>query len=371
MGKKNRSVDRGLTAVKAPPAHDQIEVCLFGPGYGECILLHVGNGNWVIVDSCLNAESHPVATAYLHGLGLDPAEVVRFVVATHWHDDHIRGLGKLIEICDKATFCCASALCKNEFLTAVGVMESGRVSAVGSGMQEFHKVLSLLEKRSSKPIFAFSNRLILNQDGCEIWSLSPFDEHFYTFLQEIGRLLPKELETKRRISALTPNKVAVVLLVKIDDIVILLGADLENPGWLKILNAHERPSWKASVFKIPHHGAQNAHEERVWKEMLYNKPIAALAPWQRGGKRLPTRGDIKRILSFTPRAYTTASHSIFTRKPVRRRSGVVERMIKETGAKFRRIRPSSGIIRLRKKRSSRNDWDVQLLGSACKLADSS
>ena len=183
--------------------------------------------------------------------------------------------------------------------------------------------------------------------------------------------MPKKHETKRRISALTPNEVAVVLLVKIDDLAILLGADLESPGWLKILDANERPNYKASVFKIPHHGSQDAHEERVWNEMLYSTPIATLTPWQRGGKRLPTRGDIKRILSFTPRAYTTASHSIYTRKPVRRRSSEVESMIKETGVKFRRIRPSSGIIRLRKKRSSRNGWDVQLLGSACKLADSS
>ena len=302
MGKTNRSVDSGLTAVKAPPEHDQIEVCLFGPGYGECILLHIGKGNWVIVDSCLNKESHPAASAYLHGLGLDPAGVVRLVVATHWHDDHIRGMGKLIEICNNATFCCASALRENEFLTAVGAMESGPVAAAGSGMREFHKVLSLLAERSSKPKFALANRLIFDQDGCEIWSLSPSDEEFTAFLQRIGRLLPKKHETKRRIPALTPNEVAVVLLVKIDDIVILLGADLESPGWLKILNAHERPKCKASVFKIAHHGSQDAHEDRVWREMLHINPVATLTPWQRGRKRLPTKSDIERIISFTPKS---------------------------------------------------------------------
>ena len=369
MGKKNHSLHSGLTTAKTPPEHDEIEVSLFGPGYGECILLHIGKGNWVIVDSCLNAESHPSASAYLSSLGLDPAGAVRFVVATHWHDDHIRGMGKLIEICNNATFCCASALCKNEFLAAVGAMESGPVSAAGSGMQEFYKVQSLLAERSSTRVFALANRRIFNQDGCEIWSLSPSDEEFDAFIQEIGYLLPEERKTKRRISALTPNRVAVVLLVKIDDIVILLGADLENPGWLKILNAHERPSCKASVFKIPHHGAQNAHEERVWKEMLHSKPIAALTPWQRGGKRLPTKSDIKRILSFTSRAYTTASHNVFTRKPVRRRSNVVEKTIKETGAKFWHTNLSSGMIRLRRKLGSRNGWDIQMLGSACKLAN--
>ncbi len=369
MGKRNHSLHSGLTTAKIPPEHNEIEVSLFGPGYGECILLHIGKGNWVIVDSCLNAESHPSAAAYLSSLGLNPAETVRFVVATHWHDDHIRGMGKLVETCNNANFCCASALCKPEFLTAVGAMESGPVSVAGSGMQEFHKVLSLLNKRSSKPIFALANRRIFSQDSCEIWSLSPSDDEFEAFIKEIGSLLPKERETKRRIAALTPNKVAVVLMVKIDDTVILLGSDLESHGWLKILDARERPNCKASIFKIPHHGSQNAHKDRVWSEMLDDRPVAALTPWQRGGKKLPTKSDIERILSFTPRAYTTASHNAFIHKPVRHRSSAVERTIKETGAKFWHTNLSSGMIRLRKKLGSRNGWDIQLLESARNLAD--
>ena len=370
MGKKHHSLHSGLTTAKTPPERDEIEVSLFGPGYGECILLHIGKGYWVIADSCLNAESKPSALAYLNSLGIDPAGAVRFVVATHWHDDHIRGMGKLIEICDDATFCCASTLCKKEFLTAVGAMESGPVSAAGSGMKEFYTVLELLDRRSSRPRFALANRRIFNQDCCEIWTLSPSDEEFEAFLQEIRRLLPSERETKRRIPTLTPNRVAVVLLVKIDDTVILLGSDLESHGWLKILESRERPDCKASVFKIPHHGSQNAHKDRVWDEMLYKKPIATLTPWQRGRKKLPTKSDIERILSFTPMAYATASNNVLGRNPVRRRNSVVEKTIKETGTKFWHISKSSGLIRLRKKIGAQNDWDIELLGSACNLADS-
>jgi hypothetical protein len=32
------------------PADDQIEVSLFGPGYGECCLIHIGNGKWIVVE---------------------------------------------------------------------------------------------------------------------------------------------------------------------------------------------------------------------------------------------------------------------------------------------------------------------------------
>ena len=82
-----------------PPDSDQIEVSLFGPGYGECVVLHVGDGAWVIVDSCIDQDDNPVALKYLNEIGIDLAQNVNLIVATHWHDDHIRGLGRLTTAC--------------------------------------------------------------------------------------------------------------------------------------------------------------------------------------------------------------------------------------------------------------------------------
>ncbi len=357
----------GIATLGVPLGHNVIEVTVIGPGYGECILLHIGNGSWVIVDSCLNAESHPAALAYFCDIGLNPTEAVRLIVATHWHDDHIRGMGKLVEVCDKATFCCASVLGANEFLAAVGAMASHPMSKTGSGMQELYKVFSLLATRSSEPVFAIANRRIFNRDGCEIWSLSPFDKEFGLFLQEIDHLRPQERETKRRTRTLKPNKIAVVLLIKIEDAVILLGSDLEGPGWLEILEAHERPNCKASVFKIPHHGSQNAHEDSVWSEMLHSEPIAALTPWNKGGQSLPTRNDVNRILSFTRKAYATASSDFPSRKPIRKRNRTVERTIRETSKRIRHVAPPPGMIRLRREFGAQ-DWGIETFAPAYQLS---
>ena len=50
---------------------DEIEVSVFGPGKGECIVLHVGSGRWVVVDSCIEpGDSWSVAERYLRGLGV-------------------------------------------------------------------------------------------------------------------------------------------------------------------------------------------------------------------------------------------------------------------------------------------------------------
>ena len=366
MGREGSSAIGRMTASESPPDLSVCELTVVGPGYGECIIIHIGNGNWVIVDSCLNDESRPVALSYLQSMGLDPSEVVRLIVATHWHDDHIRGISRLVEVCESADFCCASAVCTKELLAMVGALSSRPFSESGSGLQELYQIMSLFLERTSSPLRAISNRLVLNQDGCEIWSLSPFDKDFDSFLLELDRLIPKENETKRRIASLTPNKVAIVLLVKFDDTSILLGSDLERQGWLGILEIRERPQSRSSVFKIPHHGSTNAHEDRVWTEMLDPEPIAAVTPWHKGGRSLPTADDVRRVLSFTSRAYATVAPENLTRRPVRR-SGMVDKTIRESGINIRRLSTSSGIVRLRKEICKQSDWDIELIGPAYQL----
>ena len=215
-------------------------------------------------------------------------------------------MGRLVEVCDKAIFCCASALCKEEFLAAVGEQECNPTFQTRSGTQEFQqRFFHCFRKDLLDLNGAIANRRLFTQDGCEVWALSPFDKDFGGVLQEVGRLLPKKRETKRPIPSLTPNKVAVVLLIQIGETIILLGSDLERQGWLEILDADEWTNRKASVFKIPHHGSKTAHEDRVWNEMLHNEPIAMLTPWRKGKGTLPTKSDMRRIISFTRSAYAT------------------------------------------------------------------
>ena len=36
--------------VTRPPAPDELEVSLFGRGVGECAVVHLGSGEWLVVD---------------------------------------------------------------------------------------------------------------------------------------------------------------------------------------------------------------------------------------------------------------------------------------------------------------------------------
>src|SRR3954447_12601863 len=79
------------------PREDEVEVTVLGPGRGECVLVHLGAGDWMIVDSCQpggHRARHP-ALEYLMDIGADLGKVT-LIVASHWHDDHIRGLETLV-----------------------------------------------------------------------------------------------------------------------------------------------------------------------------------------------------------------------------------------------------------------------------------
>jgi hypothetical protein len=73
-----------------------------------------------------------------------------FQLATHWHDDHIRGIGTLVETCRSAQFCLSSALRAKEFLTLVAAYGK-RTMMVSSGIKEFRAVIEALQSRLKKP----------------------------------------------------------------------------------------------------------------------------------------------------------------------------------------------------------------------------
>ena len=113
------------------PAADEIEVTLFGPGYGEAIAVHLGEGAWLLVDSCIDPESKaPASGTYLEQIGIDAGQV-RAIVASHWHDDHVRGISQLAAKYPKADFV-ISAVFNNKEPERPGRLWRGVVFGTGT-----------------------------------------------------------------------------------------------------------------------------------------------------------------------------------------------------------------------------------------------
>ena len=370
MGGTDRSETASrIASLNRPPESDEIEVTLFGRSiaYGEGVLVHFGNQEWMTVDSCLDESKEPAALAYLSNLGLNPADVVRLIVASHWHDDHIKGIGRLVEVCENAAFCCATALLKDEFLSLLSVHEEYLDTPAGSGVNELFTVFNLLVQRGEISQFAIANRLLLDAGGYTVKALSPSDRTVHIFLQRLRTLVAELGEKYRRLPRLERNDASVVLLVEANESAVLLGGDLERPGWLDILADDQNPGAKADVFKVPHHGSETAQVDQIWTDLLIDGPLAILTPFKNGSVLLPTSANVDYILSYTDQAYSTA-RPLSGNRP--RRGPAVESTFRETGATIRQIPVSDGIIRLRKKLDASSEWSVETFGAAGHLRES-
>ncbi|MCY4287950.1 MAG: MBL fold metallo-hydrolase [Aestuariivita sp.] len=126
-----------------PPQDDVVEISVFGPGYGESILIHVGSRRWIVIDSCLVDDRRtPAPLKYMSELGLDASADVCAVVATHWHDDHIKGLSTILHACTDADFWYSAALTKGEFLAFLAVHDkqpANKAGSRGDGDAEMHQ----------------------------------------------------------------------------------------------------------------------------------------------------------------------------------------------------------------------------------------
>ncbi|TCS49750.1 beta-lactamase superfamily II metal-dependent hydrolase [Primorskyibacter sedentarius] len=355
--------------MKKPPLPEEIEITVFGPGYGECIVVHAGSGRWIVVDSCKHgAKTPPVALRYFELIGVDPAKQVELVLVTHWHDDHIRGLNELLERCESAGICISEALTRSEFIDFLSAYSTNRASALGTGVDEFVAVLEKMRDPKRNPLRGGQDKRILNITGrelahgenCEVWTLSPSAFQVLESNSRFASLLPKAKTTMRRAVPEGKNNHSVAAWVSIGKTNVILGADLENTadaraGWASIVCSTNRPSGDVSLFKVPHHGSENGHNIDLWDNVLSVDVIAVVTPWNRSAG-LPGPEDLERLGSATANLFLTAVPSSLARA---RHDHSVERMMREFGISTKRHVKNVGAVTARRHASAEGEWAVK------------
>ena len=342
-----------------PPAADELEISIIGPGRGECVLLHLGNNAWCIIDSCIGRDSQePVALEYLKTLNNDVLQGVRLVIASHWHDDHIRGLARTLKETPNASFACSSALQSEHFQKLVSIAD---VPILGSsGVTEFNSIYDVILERQTQgrprelvtPLYAVQNRrlLFLPAPGrpfpVSVIALSPSDLTHTLALQQIAQLLPQVGDRPRRIIPQDPNHTSVAIWVEAGPRNILLGADLTHTGragegWMAVVESHQQEN-TAGIFKVPHHGSDNGDYPGIWASLLTPNPVAVVTPFT-AKVRLPRQSDLDRLSAATTNLYCTSEGA---GKPPARDSSV-ERVIRSMGVDRQVVEGKAGHVRVR------------------------
>lgn len=336
------------------PKVDEFEVTLFGPGYGEAIAIHLGDSAWILIDSCINPDTQePASLEYLQAVGVDRGDV-KTIVASHWHDDHVRGLSKLTEAFADAEIVLSAVFNDREafgFLCAYGSEIAG---AHTGGAKELYKVIRNASATNRKLTFALARLLIaepvIQGKRVRVLAFAPTASAFGKAAAHFASYIPRKAGMPlMKVTEIHPNLEAVVVHVDLGDDAVLFGSDLES---------HEHHGWpevcgdeicvgvtKASLFKVAHHGSISGHSDEVWRKLLKTNPDVGLTPFNNGAQRLPTNDDRERIRGFAENCFISSGAS--------RRPQIPRDQLARMNSMCRNIAVTNsgfGAVRFRKKR---------------------
>ena len=354
------------------PQVDEIEVTVFGPGFGESIVVHLGNGEWMIVDSCVDRTAPNKLIAplyYLRQIGVAVEDAVKYIVASHWDDDHIQGMDDIVEACPNAKFICPASLPDEKFITFVEAISKGASATNGGNVKIIRRIVQILDSRKQAFCIATPGKKV--NSSPDIFSWSPSDFNNSEFFQYLARQHPKAVEAYRSAIPEDSNHTSIVITVDWSDTAVLLGADLEvsaNPdsGWCAVISEvqHLNCTRKADLVKVPHHGSSTAHAEEMWSQLVNENPISVIAPFGRGPitGRPPKSDDIRRISKLSGKVFLTARHLVT--KTAQKNFSVI-RSLREGNITFTSTKGPLGIVRHR--RLPKGDWTDSLFGSALRV----
>lgn len=339
-------------ALPRRPENDEFELTVFGPGCGECLVLHCGDQNWCVIDSCrYPRQSEPIALQYLDKLGVEPS-AVRSILVTHWHDDHIRGMASLVRRCSSARLCISGALHVEQFFQLVfEAEEANKLVEASSSASEFGEILGILEQRCDPPPHSVEDGSVIFQDvggrHVSIQAVSPSPETVRQTRTMLAARILADAPT-RRFRRVGPNDLSVAVQVMTPTRRLLLKADLEDStdhlcGWKAVLSSRLSRPTDNCVVKIGHHGSSNADNDDIWSNIVSDSPLSVVTPYSRLKEPLPRDADVRRILSRNGEAYCTTWPP--SGRPPRRRQTDA---LMNTSARNRRSLPRrSGAVRLR------------------------
>lgn len=346
---------------------------------GECVVIHLGYGQWMVVDSCVDTRSkRPIALDYLSALNVDIKEQLQWIVVSHWHNDHMRGAAEIVRQAPKAILLCSAALRIKEFYQLVSASTHDKLGT--NDLPEFAEIFEILRQRSphskvpstgiewvKSDQMIYSRPLTEERQGVLVHALSPSSDTFTMAQLEFAPFLPEYKAPKRRPVAISPNRVSITLWVRFGNARVLLGSDLEEcgvptMGWQGILASPNRPTGPVQIFKVPHHGSETAHNDEVWKQMVQSDAVAIMTPYLSGPKPLPSDADVARIKARTDYVYCTAPRTGFRSMP--RRDRAVEKIMQR---QLRAVAGPMGHVRLRMDSRSTAGPKVELFSPAHSL----
>ena len=412
----------GIATKILPFGPNEAEVTLIGgtSGYGESVVVRYGENEWAIIDSCIDSLTQTcLPIAYLEDIGVDIGSQVKYVICTHWHDDHIKGLHKVLDACScEVTFCVAIASERLSFLYEIqrsNLYEPDRgvrkelILAMDKVKEKGIKVKYLIQdlpvfktanskcttlSPSQKELDNFYNELAYATSGqgqvisqkellktipaAEIETADDITDEVFASLEgsidvdpeEIKETDLRELERIKedaKRSKPNINDRSVALLFTICGHHAVLGADLEvtsdsESGWQSVNDCMSMEGVAAGIFKIPHHGSSTGYYELFLRNHIKPTATGKVSTWLKGKKVLPEKAVLNNYRELLSGLYITTDPSYLTGKFS---SPEYKKVMEEFTESIVDIKNQCGIVQSRLDlTSASDDWVTNVYGSA-------
>jgi hypothetical protein len=297
---------------------------------------------------------------------VDPANVVA-VVASHWHDDHVRGLSDLLSACTNAELFISGVFNDREAMAFLAAYSGKHTKGLSRGTRELYDSVD----RTRSAVIPPTHRTLICQfpiggRQVSVVALSPTTEGQVRTLAHFAAYVPSDAEEDSPVNHapdLQPNLESVVVHVDLGDDAILLGSDLEHhglAGWQGIVESRFGSSRRqASVYKVAHHGSITAEYQGIWDLMLIARPTSLMTPFINGSVKLPKDSDRQRIRKASAHSFISSGAG---RRAVLDRE--IEKRLNDLCNNLTPVNNGFGAIRLRRQG---NHWASTLFGDAMVL----
>lgn len=366
------------------PSPEEVEITVLGIGgnSGESVVIHVGNGDWVVIDSCKTRAGMTLPLYYLETIGADLSKVA-IVACTHLHGDHIEGLSDVLTQCKEARFAYSLVGDHNTMRYIIAQYCKDKNIPNGGTFDEFMKCISICNNERRHPVVIGIDQTIYAGRNGQIYGISPSYK-----MNEIyqWKLLKYDLDEDIPKNMLKTNFCSVASILSIGEVKALLGADLEanrnhgtdhlncslyckrrnKRGWCNAVEDSQNfPLYKYDYIKIPHHSSVNGYCPKLWSQYMKKDTIGTSTIFLQGNVSLPEDYMIDLYKSHCKELYYTSDIRT-TRKDNKGKSKLEEVKVKAIKDMVV-MQENIGIITSRKPMDGSRDWNTNFYESAIRI----
>lgn len=319
------------------PAHGYLIVYVFGPGVGECQVISLPDGKWMVVDCCkLGDVTLPLALLRHFGVS-----AIDLLVVTHPDRDHYRGLDELIGgVCVKHLWRYRGFQTRREALAELCAQQPGNTK-FRDLLRAQEAMLPLLETNQG---FEAAIDMVPWPGGSssyEVICLAPCSADIVHECRELHNLLKLTSAGVRfdeRVERFIlgqrngvdgrGNPLSLALSIRWQGVGVLLGGDVEcsegdpHRGWSGVLETLALPHLNRlhlvrglQMVKVAHHGSKGAFSHDAWAHHASGGAVdvAVMTPFKGNDQQPPHIETFRALRGFARSVVLTAEPSSTSR----------------------------------------------------------